>query len=509
MPVAVIAGKTYNTVIMPDGKEWMAEYLQDDTAGGLWYQNNPALSHLGRHYNYAELDAFSYPGGWHVPTKAEWDAMVAACGDSPGLAYRLCNSEGWVAGSAIATKAVDTYGLHITPTGKLYARGWFDSNYYAYIWYGPYDDPTYTYITRIYSGNDNVPVDNYVKPIGSGYYAAVRLVRDPLPDVATPALSPSSGYSAGPVTVTINCETAGASFHYTTDGSAPTEASPTCDGGIVLGSWVSPAITLKVLAAASGHNSSTVISATYQFTAQSPMVSLQMQAESGYFFSEFDSKNPRIAGTSGKALFSGALTWELIDSEWPMFLEWWEAKARGVTSFDIYCCTGAAPALHTCQALQSYSVVRDTGIRKVSLPVKILNRPTGLSQDWWWPLEGPPALYPADLPMPQWGFKDEDAGMFLSTSGVSSSSRPVASRGRKLSFSWTGLSGHQFDILVDWWASALGAGRRKFVLTLPGVDEPFLCRLISDPSFAVEGANFSGSMELVATAMHTLDPLPT
>lgn len=183
-----IAGRTYGTVIMPDGKEWMAEYLQDDTAGGLWYTNDPSLAYLGRHYNYAELSAFSYPGGWHVPTKAEWDAMVAACGDSSGLAYRLCNSEGWAAGTTLATNAVDTYGLHITPTGKLYARGWFDSNYYAYIWYGLYDDPTYTYITKIYSGDNTVPVDNYVKPIGSANYAAVRLVRDADPMPPIPAI---------------------------------------------------------------------------------------------------------------------------------------------------------------------------------------------------------------------------------------------------------------------------------------------------------------------------------
>ena len=234
------------------------------------------------------------------------------------------------------------------------------------------------------------------------------------------------------------------------------------------------------------------------------MVSLQLQAESGYAFSAFDSANTRTAGTSGAAIFSGTLGWTLLDAEWEEFIAWWHTTEDGVNPFSLSFCTGGSSASHTCQAIESYSVVRDTGIRKVSLPVKILNRPTGMSQDWWWPLEGPPALYPADLPMPQWGFKDEDAGMFLATSGVSTASRPVASRGRKLSFSWTGLSGHQFDILVDWWASALGAGRRKFVLTLPGVDEPFLCHLTSDPSFAVEGANFSGSMELVATTYRVI-----
>lgn len=238
-----------------------------------------------------------------------------------------------------------------------------------------------------------------------------------------------------------------------------------------------------------------------------PMASLHLQAESGYLFSSLESKNARTVGSSGKALFAGTLEWTFIDEEWAEFTAWWEATALGVDPFDLVFCTGAASLPHTVQALQPYSVVRDTGTRKVSLPVKLMERPTGLPSDWWWGLEGPPASYPTGLPMPQWGFKQEDAGLFLSTSGAATAARPVATRGQELSLSWTGMSGYQFDTLVDWWSTVLRTGRRKFTLSLPGFDDAFLCRLTADPSFVVDGANFSGSMDVVGAPYRPI-PLP-
>lgn len=325
-----------------------------------------------------------------------------------------------------------------------------------------------------------------------------------------PVLSPASGYSAGPITVAVTCATPTAVLHYTVDGSTPTESSPVLNGGIRLGSWISPAITLKVLAVSEGHKPSAVVSATYQFTAQAPMASLQMQPETGYFFSEANSRKPRSFGACGKSIFKGTIQWDLIDDEWPMFLEWWEAKAKGVAAFDVYCCTGAATALHTFQAVGPYSVVTETGLRKVTLPVKLTNRPTGLVEGWGDALLGPPAGYPLLLlPMPQWGYQGEEAAMFLSTSGMPAAARPVATRGETLAFEWKGLTGAEFDVLVDWWASILGRGRRKFQLALPNREDTLLCQLVEDPLFAVEGVYFSGSMKVFAAKVRTLAPLPS
>ena len=77
MPTAVIAGKTYNTVIMPDGKEWTttnAAYASTEL-GRFW---NGASTDNGRgaYYNPVELLALDamLEDGWRV---ARFDGDVA------------------------------------------------------------------------------------------------------------------------------------------------------------------------------------------------------------------------------------------------------------------------------------------------------------------------------------------------------------------------------------------------------------------------------------------------
>jgi alpha-tubulin suppressor-like RCC1 family protein len=62
--------------------------------------------------------------------------------------------------------------------------------------------------------------------------------------VATPTLSPGGGVMTAAPTVTVNCTTAGAVLHYTTDGRDPVEADPTVSAGSTL--VVSGSSTLKV-----------------------------------------------------------------------------------------------------------------------------------------------------------------------------------------------------------------------------------------------------------------------
>ena len=181
MPAATIAGKTYNTVIMPDGKEWMAEHLRDTSAGGVWYGGSEANAYLGRHYKESEVLAMSYPGGWRVPTKADMDGLNDATGVAYRKARRFCSPDNW--SSAFAVNCLDTYGFSFGPTGWNLS-GWFFENRFGRIWYG-LDDPTYSWILSI-DANNNGPVNwmNYVK--GTSDTAAVRLVRDATPNLYVP-----------------------------------------------------------------------------------------------------------------------------------------------------------------------------------------------------------------------------------------------------------------------------------------------------------------------------------
>ena len=77
--------------------------------------------------------------------------------------------------------------------------------------------------------------------------------------VATPTFSPAAGTYTEPQNVTLSCTTSDATIHYTTDGSTPSESSPTYSGVIA----VSTTTTIKAIAVKSGMSNSAVATATY------------------------------------------------------------------------------------------------------------------------------------------------------------------------------------------------------------------------------------------------------
>ncbi len=81
----------------------------------------------------------------------------------------------------------------------------------------------------------------------------------PAPQVATPTFSPSAGTYATAQTVTISTTTAGATIHYTTNGTDPTTASATYTAPVI----VAASSTLKAIAAATGYTNSAVGTAAY------------------------------------------------------------------------------------------------------------------------------------------------------------------------------------------------------------------------------------------------------
>lgn len=81
--------------------------------------------------------------------------------------------------------------------------------------------------------------------------------------VATPTVTPDSSVQIGtPISVTVSCATAGATLHYTTNGTNPTTASPTVANGGTL-SVANPS-TLKVLAIKAGLLDSDIKVAEYK-----------------------------------------------------------------------------------------------------------------------------------------------------------------------------------------------------------------------------------------------------
>lgn len=86
-------------------------------------------------------------------------------------------------------------------------------------------------------------------------------IQPPLQGAATPAIQPASGTFTAAQSVTITDATAGATIHYTTDGSTPTASSATYQSAIPLATLT----TVQALATAPNYTNSGVASATFKF----------------------------------------------------------------------------------------------------------------------------------------------------------------------------------------------------------------------------------------------------
>lgn len=78
--------------------------------------------------------------------------------------------------------------------------------------------------------------------------------------VATPTFSPMGGSVPAGSTIIISCDTAGATIHYTTDGSEPDETSPVYTDGVTVGTT---AFTLKAYAVKENMHDSATVSENY------------------------------------------------------------------------------------------------------------------------------------------------------------------------------------------------------------------------------------------------------
>lgn len=151
----VIGGRSYTSKIMPDGKEWLTQNLDFKFcligAGGspayaaAWYYNNDENTYsldgvykCGLLYNsYAvrvlQQNKKDLIDGWHVPTSAEWDDLINACGGTSNAGKNLKLEDGGIlANWPSGWNGLNTYGFNIIPCGK--GGGSFeDFNTYAYF----------------------------------------------------------------------------------------------------------------------------------------------------------------------------------------------------------------------------------------------------------------------------------------------------------------------------------------------------------------------------------------
>ena len=108
------------------------------------------------------------------------------------------------------------------------------------------------------------------------------------PQTAVPTITPDGGAFTGPVSVTLADATAGAVIHYTTDGTAPTLASPAYGGPLTL----TRGATVSAIAAGGGYAASAPASAVFTLTngsALAPVADAYVR-DGWYVFSNFGSQ---------------------------------------------------------------------------------------------------------------------------------------------------------------------------------------------------------------------------
>lgn len=173
-------GMTYKVVKIGD-LQWMAENLNYETKKESWcLEGKPEnCSKYGRFYSW-DAAMKACPAGWHLPSKIEFEYLVALTGgihdDNRDFlwirgAYSLKSSSGW----EDDRNGTDEFGFNAIPTG--YYHGGFadfeDTTSKAGFW----SSSEHNYNTAFYmsfdSSNKNAKIDNLDKI--NGY--SIRCVR--------------------------------------------------------------------------------------------------------------------------------------------------------------------------------------------------------------------------------------------------------------------------------------------------------------------------------------------
>lgn len=190
----IIGGREYRTTII-GGKEWLAENLDYKFPGlaiGSWssnpsagyYNNDEAqygidgIKKCGLLYNwyavkYLEDHKSEYIPGWHVPTDAEWTALINAVGANAGTKLKAINNS--VASGTWPTGwgGTDDYGFGVLPAGGCYYGSYFNVGSNGYFWSVSEGSSTSAW-RRYFDTSASVARNNNSKTSG----CSLRLVKD-------------------------------------------------------------------------------------------------------------------------------------------------------------------------------------------------------------------------------------------------------------------------------------------------------------------------------------------
>jgi uncharacterized protein (TIGR02145 family) len=156
-----IGGKEYKTVEIGT-QTWMAENLNYNVEGSKCYSNLQSNCDIyGRLYDWSTALTVC-PSGWHLPTKADWEALIATAGGDDIAGTKLRAKSGWSGNSG-----TNDYGFSALPGGGGDPEGDFhnvgSSGYWwsATAYYSSEEDRDNAYLLEMWP--TGVEVENFSK----------------------------------------------------------------------------------------------------------------------------------------------------------------------------------------------------------------------------------------------------------------------------------------------------------------------------------------------------------
>ena len=112
------------------------------------------------------------PSGWHLPSKAEWDSLIAVARSGGSAAGKVLKSTSGWNGNGNGT---DDFGFSALSAGYRFVRGDYDlegSN--AYFWSSTENDNNRAILMSLNSNDDNAILNGNYKFLG----LSVRCLKD-------------------------------------------------------------------------------------------------------------------------------------------------------------------------------------------------------------------------------------------------------------------------------------------------------------------------------------------
>ena len=160
---------SYKYVII-GSQVWMAENLNYETEDSYCYKNSAdSCAKYGRLYNGNEAKN-ACPEGWHLPSKAEFETLIAAVGGYGVAGRALKSTSGW-AGS----NGTDAYGFSALPAGFRYYDRDYDAGTHASFWSATEKDSNNVYYMQLFRNVDDAGLPTFES---EGSERSVRCLRD-------------------------------------------------------------------------------------------------------------------------------------------------------------------------------------------------------------------------------------------------------------------------------------------------------------------------------------------